>query len=219
VPRGGGEVGGANPGDAPDTRTRLLQAAVAVINANGEQAVRVADIARQAGVTEPSLYHFFGSREGLIEAAHIDRYLTGQADIITGFTADVRRCRTREDFLGCVDVLLGAVFSDRRRQARFTRVSVLGSAHSRPSLARTVAAVQRQGNELLAEPFRHAQSQGWIGPDLDCEVLAVWCIGMVTGRVFIEIDPELATSPAWDEYARVAVRAVLGPGEDPAPES
>lgn len=198
-----------------DTRTRLLRAAVAVINAEGEQALRVADIARQAGVTEPSLYHFFGSRDGLIEAAHIERYREGQVDIITGFTSEVYRCGTRDEFLRCVDALLAEVVSEKRREARSTRVSVLGSAQSRPSLARKLAAVQRQGTELIAEPFHHAQSQGWISPGLDCEMLAAWCIGMVTGRVFIEIDPELASSTVWDEFAAVAVRAVLSHGEAP----
>jgi AcrR family transcriptional regulator len=56
------------------TRQRLLDRTIEVIEAEGVPGVRVQPIAAAAGVAVPSVYHFFGSKEGLIEAAQAERY-------------------------------------------------------------------------------------------------------------------------------------------------
>ena len=50
------------PGSAP---ARLIEAAMRRFESEGRDAVNVIDVARDAGVTTGSLYHHFGSKEGL----------------------------------------------------------------------------------------------------------------------------------------------------------
>ena len=50
------------PGSAP---ARLIEAAIRRFESEGRDAVNVTDVARDAGVTTGSLYHHFGSKEGL----------------------------------------------------------------------------------------------------------------------------------------------------------
>ena len=50
------------PGSAP---ARLIEAAMRRFESEGRDAVNVMDVARDAGVTTGSLYHHFGSKEGL----------------------------------------------------------------------------------------------------------------------------------------------------------
>jgi hypothetical protein len=45
---------------------------------------------------------------------------------------------------------------------------------------------------------------------VDCDILAVWVIGMITGRLLIEIDPQLADSQEWNSVAIDAVMAAMG---------
>ncbi|MFI5733617.1 TetR/AcrR family transcriptional regulator [Kribbella sp. NPDC051587] len=52
-----------------DRRTQLLQATIAVIARRGVRGMRVQEVAADAGVSVTLLYHYFGSREGLLEAA------------------------------------------------------------------------------------------------------------------------------------------------------
>lgn len=52
-----------------DSRTRLLDAALAVIRGKGYTATTVDDICRQAGVTKGSFFHHFKSKEDLALAA------------------------------------------------------------------------------------------------------------------------------------------------------
>ena len=54
--------------DDPHIRTRLLNAAVRVFDRKGYAGASVREIAELAGVTKPTLYYHFGSKEGLLVA-------------------------------------------------------------------------------------------------------------------------------------------------------
>jgi len=51
-----------------DSRAGLLRAGLALFAAKGFDAVGVQEVAEAAGVAKPTLYHFFGSKHGLLEA-------------------------------------------------------------------------------------------------------------------------------------------------------
>ena len=51
-----------------DSRTALLRTALLLFSSRGYDAVGVQEIAAATGVTKPTLYHFFGSKSGLLEA-------------------------------------------------------------------------------------------------------------------------------------------------------
>ena len=53
---------------AEDKQTLILQAAVRVFDAQGYEATRVGDIATEAGVAYGLVYHYFGSKDAVLEA-------------------------------------------------------------------------------------------------------------------------------------------------------
>src|SRR5262250_729657 len=57
------------PQAQPDARTRLLDAAMGVIRAQGYSATTVDDICRAAGLTKGAFFHHFRSKEDLAVAA------------------------------------------------------------------------------------------------------------------------------------------------------
>jgi AcrR family transcriptional regulator len=57
-------------------RGRILELAIQAIDSGGEVAVRVNDLAAAAGVTVPTLYRYFGSRDDLNVAALFDGCLS-----------------------------------------------------------------------------------------------------------------------------------------------
>ena len=57
-----------------DKRTLILQAAVRVFAAEGYEAARVGDIAREAGVAYGLVYHYFGSKEAVLEAVFREQW-------------------------------------------------------------------------------------------------------------------------------------------------
>ena len=54
--------------DNPDTRSRILQAALELLEASQGKGVRMTDIAKQAGITRQALYLHFSTRAALLIA-------------------------------------------------------------------------------------------------------------------------------------------------------
>lgn len=57
------------------SRKAILDSALTLFCARGYDAVGVQEIVEAAGVTKPSLYHFFGSKNGLLETLISERFV------------------------------------------------------------------------------------------------------------------------------------------------
>jgi TetR/AcrR family transcriptional regulator len=57
-----------------DNRETILQAALDLFTARGYDAGGVQEICEAAGITKPTLYHYFGSKRGLLEALLAERH-------------------------------------------------------------------------------------------------------------------------------------------------
>jgi AcrR family transcriptional regulator len=61
-----------------DNRSALLQCALDLFSSRGYDAVGVQEIVDAVGVTKPTLYHYFGSKQGLLQAL-LDEYASALA--------------------------------------------------------------------------------------------------------------------------------------------
>lgn len=57
------------PAEAADTREQILAAAVSAASVHGVSRLSMTDVARTAGVSRPTLYRYFASKEDLLAAA------------------------------------------------------------------------------------------------------------------------------------------------------
>ena len=184
----------------------MLEAAIRIIENGGEQALRTRAIADAVGVTEPSLFHFFGNREGLIEAAQAERFRRSQLEMFVPFRDAILNCQTKREFVNAIKEGLRWTEERKRIPARQLRVEVLGSSYSRPKLAEHIKTAQRDSLVPLIEALDFAQSKKWIPEHLDTEAVAYWHIGQISGRVFAELsdDPALV-----DKMGKLVLRASL----------
>ena len=51
-----------------DTKTVILQKALALFSRKGYDSVGIQEIVEESGITKPTLYYYFGSKQGLLEA-------------------------------------------------------------------------------------------------------------------------------------------------------
>lgn len=65
----------------PDNRSAIAHHALDLFAAHGYDAVGVQDICAAAGVTKPTLYHYFGSKRGLLEAVVRERGMPFMAEL------------------------------------------------------------------------------------------------------------------------------------------
>ena len=195
-----------------DERTpadRLLEATIDAIDAGGESAVRVQDIADVAGVQIPILYRKFGNREQLIQAAQIERLGRALDREFREFRAVVDQATTAAQFQSLLDLILASLDTVERRAARWQRVNVIGSTYGRPELAAAVSQLQSRTIRGIADALRRPQLQGWLRNDLDLEAFAAWFAGQIMGRIVIELGDSEIDQSAWNSISADAVRHVL----------
>lgn len=193
-----------------NTRERLLKATAATIDKGGEGAVRIRDLTKSCDITAPSIYHFFGSREGLIDAAQAFRFSRGQLQLGDAFASAIHQCKNKTQFVELAHRFLATMFSPDRRAVRNTRLNVLGNAVNRPDLSKELARVQEESNKVVGEALRYAQSKGWVRDDFNGEMLAAWLVGMVNSRRLIEMNGVHPLSDEWDVIAKRSICMTLG---------
>ncbi len=76
------------PADSePSIRRRILDATFAVVSRTGRNKLQLLEVAAEAGVSRPTVYRYFGSKEGLLEAFALyeqDNFTAGVAAATAG---------------------------------------------------------------------------------------------------------------------------------------
>ncbi len=100
-----------------DNRSTILQVALALFAARGYDGVGVQEVAEAAGVTKPTLYHYFGSKAGLLTAL-----LDEQHEPLNRAVA--RAAEYHGDLPGTLEGLARATFDFARSHADFYRMQL-----------------------------------------------------------------------------------------------
>jgi AcrR family transcriptional regulator len=83
----------ASPDAERSTRRRILAATFVVLARDGRRRLQLSDVAAEAGVSRPTLYRYFGSKEGLLEAFGLyeqDNFDSGIAAAMAGLSGHDR---------------------------------------------------------------------------------------------------------------------------------
>lgn len=186
---------------------RLLSLAIEAIDAEGEGGVRVGHIAAAAGVTNPTLYRHFGSREGLVIEAQAQRYMRALRQF-SEFSVDVATATNVDEFRAAVEREFNRVWGAERAAGRRVRLNVLGSAYARPELRETIARYQHEYFMQIAQLLEPFKAKGWIRADLDVATFAYWMTGVFFGRSLLEMCDGLCDEEAWNSMAAGAILQV-----------
>jgi AcrR family transcriptional regulator len=190
------------------TEQKILDEAIRIIEANGEAGLRVHDIEVAVEVTPPSIYHFFGSREGLVSAAQAERLVRSFAEFNAVSASILRGVSSRAELRDAFLNILTMIYDPSRSLARQQRLFALGSVEGRPELAVVLGEAARGFLRQLSESLQVFKDIGWTRPDLDLEAFIQWLAGQILGRIYIEIGCEPAPNPAWDAISIDAVMFV-----------
>jgi AcrR family transcriptional regulator len=159
-----------------NARERIVAATIAAINRGGEPAVRLVEVARNAGVTQGMISYYFDSREGLIVEAQLRRFLGSvneDTSQLEGFRAATQ-----------------AVVDRYRAATREVRLNVLGSAVARPELHAALAKKQTELINLFTEVVAIGQERGLVRTDRDARALASFVQAYAFGLVLVDMDTE-----------------------------
>jgi TetR/AcrR family transcriptional regulator, fatty acid metabolism regulator protein len=187
----------ANGGNAADKRRIILDAAVRVFAQKGYHTCRVGDIAEEAGIAHGLLYHYFGSKEEVLQTVFRENW----SQLLEAFARiESSEEPPLEQLAGIAKVLLRAW----RDQPDLVRVMVREVARS-PQLQGQVGEI-RAGFLVIQRVIERGQADGSFRPDLDAR-LASWIFyggleELLTGWV-------LGQLPDGDEEVARAERTVV----------
>jgi TetR/AcrR family transcriptional regulator, fatty acid metabolism regulator protein len=180
-----------------DKRRLILEAAVHVFARKGYHTCRVGDIAEEAGVAHGLLYHYFDSKEALLEAVFRQTW----SELLAAFAEVEASGEPARDQLRSVAAILLRAW---RRDPDLVRVLVREIARS-PDLQRLIDEVGR-ALEAIERIVERGQAAGEFRRDLDARLAACAFYGaleaILTGWV-------LGQLPDGDEEIARAERTVV----------
>ena len=167
-----------------DRRTALLDAAIEQIAANGVRGMRIQEVAKSAGVSAALIYHHFGDRATLLQAAllHIGQRADAYTQPADGTAREMLTIVLLDEFQDDAVVQANsAAWGELRDTAIFD-----------PSLRPTIVMLTDRWIDDLARYVELGATDGSINPELDpptagAQLTALaeglsgrWLIGMLT---------------------------------------
>src|SRR3954453_5251807 len=176
---------------AEDKRRQILAAAVRVFAAQGFEATRVGDVAKEAGVAYGLVYHYFGSQDAVLE-----RVLRGQwGRLLAAVALAEETGDTAPEQLGLVVKIVLRTWRDDPNLVRLLVREITRSPHIQDELdeiGQAFASIER----IVVR----GQSEGTFRADVDARVAAFMLYGaleeVLTGWVLGQLPDDAAAVAA-----------------------
>jgi TetR/AcrR family fatty acid metabolism transcriptional regulator len=165
----------------PDRRRAILDAAVRVFARQGFHACRVSDIADEAGVAYGLLYHYFPSKEEVLNTLFLERWGV-MLEMIR--TVDREQIPVREK----LGTIASFIIDSYRHDPDLMKVIIVEVTRAANSFGQTHLGQIREAYRLIGEIVTKAQQEGVFKTEIDAEFAAMTFYGAIeqvlTGWIF-----------------------------------
>ncbi len=206
--------------DPDASRARILAAATAEFAAKGLGEARVDEIAARAGINKRMLYHYFGNKEKLFQAALEEVYET---ICVSGQTLELETMSPREGLDTLVDFVWNYYLTNPQSIALLNTENLHKARHLRKS--KRVKALLPPFESTIRELLRRGEAAKVFRPSLDPVELYVTIVGLVyyylsnSATLSVAFGRDLRTPDrlaGWRQHAReVVTRYVCTRPDDP----
>lgn len=168
-----GRIAGVTP---DETRARLIKAATRVFAERGFEGARIADIAREAGLSSGAIYAHYGSKAELL----LEAIRSHGAD-------ELNQLLDGNDLLPFPDVLiaLGSGLERRTRADGSLLAEAIVAARRDPELAAILADHVGQREAFFATMTRHSQRRGDLDAAVSPDAVARLCFMIALGSLVL----------------------------------
>jgi AcrR family transcriptional regulator len=166
---------------AVDRRRQILDAAIRVFARQGFNECRVSDIAQEANVAYGLVYHYFDSKDQVLDELFVERWslLLQAIEEVDG-----QSIAPREK----LDAVAGFIIESYRHDPELMKVIIIEVTRAANSFTRTHLPQIRQAYDLIAKIVRDAQESGAFRTDVDPDFASMWFYGaieqLLSGWVF-----------------------------------
>ena len=171
---------------APERRRQILDAAVRVFARQGFHSTRVADIAEEADVAYGLVYHYFSSKENVLNELFVQRWSL----LIEAIDEADKSSLTHEQKLGAV---AGFIIDSYRYDPDLMKVIIVEVTRAANSFGRTHLDEINRAYELIGRIVADGQGAGVFREDIDPgfaamvfygaieQLLSGWIFGVIPG--------------------------------------
>ena len=154
-----------------ETIEKLLEATVSELDRVGLAEIDVDSILHKSKISKGSLYHHFGSKNGLLAAAEAQqffKYLERDAEMLRVL---LEECKTKQAFVNLVAMTIEITRLKENLEFRKKRVRAIAMSFNDKILAQVLKDRQTNISQHLADSFQIAKDHEWIRQDVDLMAL------------------------------------------------
>src|SRR6201996_2124033 len=200
----GGTPSRSRAKSASDKRRLILDAAVRVFARQGFHACRVSDIADEAGVAYGLLYHYFPSKDEVLNTLFLERW---NVMIEMIHEVDAQEMPVREKLTAIASFIVDSY----RHDPDLMKVIIVEVTRAANSFGQTHLGQIRKAYELIAGIVERAQRDGVFKPEIEARFAAMAFYGVIeqllTGWIF-DLRPQ--GEEDFERAKRLVVEIVCG---------
>ncbi|MFL5842581.1 MAG: TetR/AcrR family transcriptional regulator [Thermoleophilaceae bacterium] len=198
---------------AADKRRQILDAAIRVFATRGFHACRVSDVADEAGVAYGLVYHYFDSKEEILNTLFSERW-----QIMLDAIAEIDRQEvSARDKLYLV---ASFIIDSYRHEPDLMKVIIVEVTRAANSFGREHLAKIREAYEMIGQIVQKAQREGVFKPDISPDFAALMFYGaieqLLSGWIF-DVIPH--SEDDFEQAKSLVVEAICGGLEMPSAQA
>jgi AcrR family transcriptional regulator len=194
-----------------ETAKKILKVAIKELEDSGPSRFNLDRVIENAEVSRSSLYHHYGSRDGLIIAVELHRLET---TLIAG-DHEIRQMLTSlsspQEAWQIIELGIHSSATQQQRIVRAQRFASFAASEHAPALKESLQNLQVRAAEEFSETLRLARDRGFIDPVEPIEGTAHFIQSFLLGRMLVDIINEETTDQQWHEAAMTSLQALLRP--------
>ena len=177
----------------------VLDAVVERLHVGDETLIRIPEVCEATGVNYGSVYHHFGSREGVIDAAYESMFIGLVREDIAAIRDINETASSLSEYVEKMQPFMVALSAGQdRSNRRARRARIVAAALTRPDLRKFVGEIQSELTADLTELVQHGQDQGWLRTDIPAHAMAVFFLALVFGRNLDDVSSTPIAQAEWD---------------------
>ena len=199
---------------AADKRRQILDAAIRVFATRGFHACRVSDVADEAGVAYGLVYHYFGSKEEILNTLFTERW-----QIMLDAIAEIDR-QPELPARDKLHLVASFIIDSYRHEPDLMKVIIVEVTRAANSFGRQHLAKIREAYEMIGQIVGAAQREGVFKQEISADFAALMFYGaieqLLSGWIF-DVIPQ--SEEDFEQAKSLVVEAICGGLELPSTQA
>jgi AcrR family transcriptional regulator len=192
-----------------ETIAKLLEVTISELDRVGLAEIDIESLLSKSKISKGSLYHHFGSKNGLLAAAEAQQFMKYLKREGETFRKLIEDCKSKQKFIDLVAAVMKITRLEANVDFRKKRVRAIAMSFNDENLAQVLKNAQIEVTQYLAGSFQIAKDRGWVKPDTDLMALSYWIQGVFIGHIMLDITEQTEHEDAWGQVAFEALRPFL----------